>query len=74
MLLGRRNRKVFSQLSISLEKNRIEDFKVQTNASKEKNENMYYFLTLTLLGLGLTKINTVSANFNNPKPTLILTN
>ena len=74
MLVGRRNRKVFSQLSISLEKNRIEDFKVQTNASLEKIENMYCFLTLTLLGLGLIKINTVSANFNNPRPSLILTN
>ena len=29
---------------------------------------------LTLLGLGLTKINTVLANFNNPRPSLILNN
>ena len=29
---------------------------------------------LTLLGLGLIKINTVSANFNNPRPLLILNN
>ena len=28
--------------------------------------------SLTLLGLGLTKINTVLANFNNPRPSLIL--
>ena len=27
---------------------------------------------LTLLGLGLIKINTVSANFNNPRPTLYI--
>ena len=31
-------------------------------------------LTLTLLGLGLIKINDVSANFNNPRPSLILNN
>ena len=30
--------------------------------------------TLTLLGLGLMKINDVSANFNNPRPSLILNN
>ena len=30
--------------------------------------------SLTLLGLGLTKINTVLANFNNPRPSLILNN
>jgi hypothetical protein len=29
---------------------------------------------LTLLGLGLIKINTLSANFNNPRPLLILKN
>ena len=29
---------------------------------------------LTLLGLGLIKINDVSANFNNPRPSLILDN
>ena len=29
---------------------------------------------LTLLGLGLIKINDVSANFNNPRPSLILNN
>ena len=29
---------------------------------------------LTLLGIGLIKINTVSANFNNPRPSLILNN
>ena len=29
---------------------------------------------LTLLGLGLIKINTVSANFYNPRPSLILNN
>ena len=29
---------------------------------------------LTLLGLGLIKINTVSANFNNPRPSLISNN
>ena len=31
-------------------------------------------LELTLLGLGLIKINDVSANFNNPRPSLILNN
>ena len=31
-------------------------------------------LSLTLLGLGLIKINDVSANFNNPRPSLILNN
>ena len=31
-------------------------------------------MNLTLLGLGLIKINTVSANFNNPRPSLILNN
>ena len=29
---------------------------------------------LTLLGLGLIKINDVSANSNNPRPSLILNN
>ena len=29
---------------------------------------------LTLLGLGLIKINDVSANLNNPRPSLILNN
>ena len=29
---------------------------------------------LTLLGLGLIKINNVSANFNSPRPSLILNN
>ena len=29
---------------------------------------------LTLLGLGLIKINDVSANFNKPRPSLILNN
>ena len=33
-----------------------------------------HFLTLTLLGLGLIKINDVSANFNMPRPSLILNN
>ena len=31
-------------------------------------------LILTLLGLGLIKINTVLANFNNPRLSLILNN
>ena len=31
-------------------------------------------LKLTLLGLGLIKINDVSANFNNPRPSLTLNN
>ena len=31
-------------------------------------------LTLTLFGLGLIKISNVLANFNNPKPSLILNN
>jgi hypothetical protein len=33
-----------------------------------------YVNVLTLLGLGLIKINDVSANFNNPRPSLILNN
>ena len=33
-----------------------------------------YVTDLTLLGLGLIKINTVSANFNNSRPSLILNN
>ena len=32
---------------------------------------MFVVLFLTLLGLGLIKINEVSANFNNPRPSLI---
>ena len=28
---------------------------------------------ITILGLGLIKINTVSANFNNPRPLLVFT-
>ena len=32
------------------------------------------FYILTLLGLGLIKINDLSANFNNPRPSLILNN
>ena len=31
-------------------------------------------MNLTLLGLGLIKINDVSANFNNPRPSLLLNN
>ena len=31
-------------------------------------------IALTLLGLGLIKINDVSVNFNNPRPSLILNN
>ena len=31
-------------------------------------------IILKLLGLGLIKINDVSANFNNPRPSLILNN
>ena len=34
----------------------------------------YKGLFLTLLGLGLIKINDLSANFNNPRPSLILNN
>ena len=33
-----------------------------------------HVLGLTLLGLGLIKINNVSANFINPRPSLILNN
>ena len=36
--------------------------------------SIFDLMTLTLLGLGLMKINTVSANFNNPRPSLILNN
>ena len=35
---------------------------------------VYIYIFLTLLGLGLIKINDVSANFNNPRPSLILSN
>ena len=38
------------------------------------NENRDPSRVLTLLGLGLIKINDVSANFNNPRPSLILNN
>ena len=31
-------------------------------------------LSLTLLGLGLIKINTVTANFNNPRPSFLSNN
>ena len=37
-----------------------------------RNYGMLYYLTL--LGLGLIKINYVSANFINPRPSLILNN
>ena len=37
-------------------------------------EEMFPVRYLTLLGLGLIKINDVSANFNNPRHTLILNN
>ena len=47
----------------------------------EENSNtlfkrLYYqsLENLTLLGLGLIKINNVSANFDNPRPSLILNN
>ena len=39
----------------------------QTSSSKS-------VMFLTLLGLGLIKINTLLANFNNPRPSLILSN
>ena len=35
-------------------------------------ERRFFIKTLTLVGLGLIKINDVSANFNNPRPLLIL--
>ena len=46
---------------------------------REKENNMYILSRrpisfLTLLGLGLIKIKTMSANFNNPRPSLILNN
>ena len=44
----------------------------KTNVKFVKSNQMY--LILTLLGLGLIKINDVSANFNNPRPSLILNN
>ena len=37
-----------------------------------KSNNVIHFLTL--LGLGLIKINDVSTNFKNPRPSLILNN
>ena len=36
--------------------------------------NFFDFPGLTLFGLGLIKINAVLANFNNPRPLLILNN
>ena len=39
----------------------------------EKSKEVFAW-PLTLLGLGLIKINDVSANFNNPWPSLILNN
>ena len=42
------------------------------NGSNQKSEGT--LLYLTLLGLGLIKINDVSANFNNPRLSLILDN
>ena len=44
----------------------LETFAVLKVSWKNKN--------LTLLGLGLIKINDVSGNFNNPRPSLILNN
>ena len=39
-----------------------------------KQKNGKDALPLTLLGLGLIKINDVSADFNNPRTSLILNN
>ena len=39
-----------------------------------RHTKYYAGISLTLLGLGLIKINDVSANFNNPRPSLILNN
>ena len=37
-------------------------------------KKLVFDLHLTLLGLGLIKINHESANFHNPRPSLILNN
>ena len=40
----------------------------------EQGVKIFSEKALTLLGLGLIKINDVSANFDNPRPSLILNN
>ena len=46
----------------------------QLKEKYEENTNIGFFTGLTLLGLGLIKINELSANFNIPRPSLILNN
>ena len=48
------------------EEDRIASPKIKSNSNK--------VCSLILLGLRLIKINNVSANFNNPRPSLILNN
>ena len=53
-------------------------FRVLKNVKPKKLDDMtiHAFLKVifTLLGLGIIKINELSANFNNPRPSLILNN
>ena len=52
---------------------RVLSSRIRTNGVR--SDSLYRVgICLTLLGLGLIKINDVSANFNNPKPSLILNN
>ena len=53
------------------------DFNLTLDLVKIKVQSRYSLVMdkpLTLLGLGLIKINTMSANFNNRRPSLILNN
>ena len=43
-------------------------------SKEEEEQTVVVVLKLTLLGLGLIKINDVSANLNNHRPLLILNN
>ena len=50
---------------------------LQKSKQKRQTEECTHaspFTFLTLLGLGLIKINTALANFNNPRPSLTLNN
>ena len=53
---------------------KIENCKLRTSGEHDVYINCFFVFVLTLLGLGLIKINDVSANFNNRRPSLILNN
>ena len=62
---------LLTQLHFALsKKNMRSEVRGLQKKSQEDTSNSY----LTLLGLGLIKINDVSTNFNNPRPSLILNN